>query len=380
MPIPKPENGETKEKFIERCMADAAMTGEYEDRDQRYAVCIKQWEQANMAGFDEEIAIFRAGEYPQGTISEADLDDVVRDYDPAVHEAPVVVGHPTHNNPAFGWVDCLRREGKLLLARLKDVVPEFADVVKNGLYKKRSASFLRPHQSPTGRWYLNHIGFLGAKAPQVKGLKDIGFADARYRADIDFEEEEAMETLKKEQVHKMIDDAVNKARDETRAEFQDTINTLKKENIALQNKVKNAEERAAKVAADAARKETAAFCEDLIRQGRLMPAMRDAGLVEFMMSLDPETTIVNFAEMGKDPEKLAPRSWMKRFLESLPPLVNFGRIIPGDGDAGTYHAEFTEKGEKVDPERAALHRKALNYQEQHQGVSYEQALAAVTKR
>jgi hypothetical protein len=36
--------------------------------------------------------------------SESDLQATVAAYDPAKHEAPLVVGHPTHDMPAYGWV------------------------------------------------------------------------------------------------------------------------------------------------------------------------------------------------------------------------------------------------------------------------------------
>lgn len=43
MPIPQPTNAETKEEFIVRCMSDDKMKTEYNDPQQRYAVCSTQW-------------------------------------------------------------------------------------------------------------------------------------------------------------------------------------------------------------------------------------------------------------------------------------------------------------------------------------------------
>jgi len=39
MPIPKPNNNEKPEAFINRCMADAVMIQEYPNEKQRLAVC-----------------------------------------------------------------------------------------------------------------------------------------------------------------------------------------------------------------------------------------------------------------------------------------------------------------------------------------------------
>lgn len=46
MPIPKPNKGESKDDFIDRCMSDDKMVDEYK-RDQRYAICMSKWEDKN---------------------------------------------------------------------------------------------------------------------------------------------------------------------------------------------------------------------------------------------------------------------------------------------------------------------------------------------
>ena len=43
MPIPKPNMNESKEDFLDRCMIDATMVAEYDDK-QRYAICESQLE------------------------------------------------------------------------------------------------------------------------------------------------------------------------------------------------------------------------------------------------------------------------------------------------------------------------------------------------
>jgi HK97 family phage prohead protease len=49
MPIPQPKDGEGHDEFIERCMGDDTMKSEYEDDDQRLAVCQTQWEDSRSA-------------------------------------------------------------------------------------------------------------------------------------------------------------------------------------------------------------------------------------------------------------------------------------------------------------------------------------------
>lgn len=49
MPLPKPSLGESRDKFVSRCMGDDKVTSEFPDRDQRAAVCISQFEGGKMS-------------------------------------------------------------------------------------------------------------------------------------------------------------------------------------------------------------------------------------------------------------------------------------------------------------------------------------------
>lgn len=44
MPIPKPHKNENQKDFTNRCMSDEVMLKDYKDNKQRYAVCMKSWE------------------------------------------------------------------------------------------------------------------------------------------------------------------------------------------------------------------------------------------------------------------------------------------------------------------------------------------------
>lgn len=136
-------------------------------------------------GFDDWIPIFEGGKQTdsQGREHDGDalIDKALAKFDPSSHEPPIVIGHPVHNLPAFGWVKGLKKSGNFLYAKFKDVVPEFEDLVKRGLFKKRSASFY-----PDGG--LRHVGFLGAVAPAVKGLTDLQFNEGGNVMNFDFGE------------------------------------------------------------------------------------------------------------------------------------------------------------------------------------------------
>lgn len=126
-------------------------------------------------GFDDWIPVFQGGSQTDsmGRVQDgtALIDKAVSTFNAARHEPPVVIGHPKENGPAFGWVEGLKKQGDLLLAKFKQVEPAFADMVKRGLFKKRSAAFY-----PDGS--LRHIGFLGAMPPAVKGLPDVAFTES----------------------------------------------------------------------------------------------------------------------------------------------------------------------------------------------------------
>lgn len=129
--------------------------------------------------------IFRAGKRKDAhgvevNITVQDLQAAAQAYNANFHEAPLVIGHPTHNAPAFGWVESLSVNGDVLTADFKQVDDNLVDLVRQGRYKKVSASFYPPNHpsNPTqGVWSLRHVGFLGAAAPAVKGLAAINFAD-----------------------------------------------------------------------------------------------------------------------------------------------------------------------------------------------------------
>ncbi len=145
-----------------------------------------QTRQANQPSRDRmrQFEIFKKGTHTSAggatlSFSEDDLVASVAAYDPAKHEAPIVVGHPKDNLPAYGWVGKLDYLEGVLVAEPKDVDPDFAEMVKAGRFKKRSASFYAPdakNNPVPGTFYLRHVGFLGAAAPAVKGLKDVEFA------------------------------------------------------------------------------------------------------------------------------------------------------------------------------------------------------------
>ncbi|MBA1271703.1 peptidase, partial [Pseudomonas carnis] len=95
------------------------------------------------------IHIFKSGKHiamggGSFDFSESDLAATVKAYDPTLHEAPLVIGHPKHDAPAAGWVKSLTATPTGLIAEPQQVDVQFAEQVASGSYKKVSASFYHP--------------------------------------------------------------------------------------------------------------------------------------------------------------------------------------------------------------------------------------------
>jgi len=133
------------------------------------------------------VEIFKTGSYKNEggapkAFCKADLDEMVRKYDPRVHEAPVAIGPVTDTSPAWAWIKSLKAEGNILYAELKEAVPEFIDMLRKGMFKKRSITL-------TSSGGLKRINFLGAPPPSIPGLDNIRFSANAACITYDFAEE-----------------------------------------------------------------------------------------------------------------------------------------------------------------------------------------------
>ncbi|PTM95067.1 hypothetical protein C7449_104130 [Mycoplana dimorpha] len=128
---------------------------------------------------------FRAGRHTSSsgqtlTFTERDLDAIAASYDPRTHEAPIVVGHPKTDAPAYGWIERVIAKSDGLHAIPRQVNAEFSELVQQGAYKKVSAAFYPANAANNpkpGAPYLRHVGFLGAEPPAVKGLSAVQFSE-----------------------------------------------------------------------------------------------------------------------------------------------------------------------------------------------------------
>lgn len=125
----------------------------------------------------DDVEIFRVGDWTSSNgyrhdWTSEDLDAIVDAYMNQDEEhpwvAPVVLGHPVDNSPAYGWVEKVYRVGDVLMARLVKLNKAFVKMLKDGAFKNRSIMVDENN-------LLWHIGFLGAVPPAVSGLAPIEF-------------------------------------------------------------------------------------------------------------------------------------------------------------------------------------------------------------
>lgn len=280
------------------------------------------------------VEIFRAGKHTdsQGrerTWTKDDLDKMVNSYNPANHEAPVVVGHPKSNAPAYGWVEELKLSGSKIMAAFKQVEPAFAQLVEAGRFKKRSISVY-----PDGT--LRHVGFLGAVPPAIQGLKDIDFNEEDnchdYEQPIQEENKMTLEELKKE---------LEKEQKKTAAALKQAADFKQVAETATTN-FEELETKGNKQSIDR-------FIDEGIKNGKILPAWKDQGLGDFMLNLEGDSGEYEFSE-GK---KQTPVTWFREFLEGFAAHPLFKSMVKQDEDKDQGDADFKEE-EKVAQEMADM--------------------------
>ena len=320
-----------------------------------------------------DIEIFRAGRHVDSggvahSFSADDIRAMAAGYDRAQREAPLTVGHPADDRPAYGWVGGLRAtaDGRLTMSA-RDVEPAFAELLRRRRFAKRSAAFYPPAHpnNPTpGQWYLRHVAFLGAQPPAVAGLKDIQFADEAGLvsfADATVDTDAPTEWVPDPQPEPEPEPASPPV--ETPMDLQQELEAARAELAAEKEKRGAAEAavQAARAEALAARRaEQAEFCEALLKTAQLLPPDRAPALAALEAAANAAP--VAFAE-GQPPRSV--EGWLRERLQALPPRVPLG--------------EFAEPGRvpvAAPADDHELHARAQAWQTTHD-VPYAQALRAV---
>ena len=358
--------------------------------------------------------IFRAGKRKDAhgvdvNITVQDLQAAAQAYNANFHEAPLVIGHPTTNAPAFGWVEKLSVNGDVLTADFKQVDDNLVDLVRQGRYKKVSASFYPPtHPSNPvqGSWYLRHVGFLGAAAPAVKGLSAINFTDdeadvVEFSEDVSYTQHTMARFLRRLREWIVSKHGIDEA-DSVVPEWQiqdldhaaqqpsetPIFNEAKETPMATDQELateKAAREKAEQAAAqaqaelaklqaeqeqalrDADHNKNVDFAEGLVKAGSLKPADKNLIVQVLDFAEHPEHTTVDFGEGQSLADAL------KAFLKNGATILPVGEHATANrvskiSASGSLHdfAEFAE------PEAQSHHERIVALM-QKENISYEDA-------
>jgi cation transport regulator ChaB len=348
--------------------------------------------------FPDWIEVFATGEWTDsaGNTKEWTLDDlkeIASLYDFKTQPAPIVIGHPETDSPAYGWIEALKIEGEKLLAKPVQLVEEFVDWVKRGLYKKISVAIYPDLM-------LKHVGFLGGVAPAVKGLKPVAFGNKKAGwtfemevkiAEMDVTQGFSPDTNRKGGKKMTVKEFMEKMRgffSEAEKDFSGTdpghgyeARFTEAEVQAREAKAKKDAETAAFAETEKIRKEKedldkklkeidvktrkdgiAVFCEGLCKEGKLTPALRKI-IEPIMVAVSDQAAPIEFSETVKKPAL----DGIKDFLTELPKVVTFKEVTTKEGPGAGGSA-----GEKL----SALTKQKM---EAKKDLSYGMAFAEVQK-
>lgn len=370
--------------------------------------------------------------------SQADIADLVASYDPELSDAPLVVGHPKIEDPAYGSVGSLTGDAQNVFATPRDVDAQFAELVNAGRFPKISASIYlpgTPGNPKPGHHYLRHVGFLGGAAPSIKGLKRPTFNCAENDGALEFAmpmprrlsslgyylkrlfqglRDSAIERDGAEKAEQLIpqwcidgiDEATEDdqpgaafaapAADTTEIPMTDKSATDKsapdktgKDNAAAdfaeqqsqldtrQTDIDKREKTLKQREDDALRADAVEFAEGLVADGKLLPRQQP-GVVELLLAF-PAGAVLNFAEAdGQDATDHASPEVLRAFLTDLPQRVDFAEKSAGQHNGTAAPADFAAPaGAQVDARLLEIHAKAQQYQREHPNTDYLAAIKAV---
>ncbi|QQS34796.1 MAG: hypothetical protein IPM56_11040 [Ignavibacteriales bacterium] len=284
-----------------------------------------------------------------------DLNFIAQNYKPETDEAPLVIGHPQDNSPAYGWVSSLEvtPQGKLVADAPDDKLhPDFLNAIKEGRYKKRSISLTQDGK-------LRHIGFLGGAAPAVKGLADIQFSQPSSTVyEFNLENENDSSNISK------TNDTPANVPDTT--QFNSLISKLDELKTSISNfsatdkdskfqsQLKEINDQLNRLQTKVTKNELDTLLDEKLTEGSLTPAVK-----EKILNISNYMEAQNFSE-GFMQEKFSKEvnALMKDLIYSFPKLIYYENFAEKpEQEHNILTDEFA--GYSVNEDSKALHKKAL---------------------
>ncbi|WP_431222212.1 hypothetical protein ACQ86O_17810 [Serratia sp. L9] len=335
------------------------------------------------------LAVFAPGTHTAmdgrtATFTVEDCIDMASSYDPALSEAPFVIGHPKLDDPSYGWAKRFEYRDGLVYTEPHQVIPAFAEAFNAGSFKKRSLSIYQPNSPGNpkpGHFYPRHVGFLGASLPGVKGLPDAKFDFAETTGDdapLEFaapwETELLTEMFRNLRDYLIEKEGVERADNilptwriqsiEEIAAAADantaTISTLayaEESNVskidpsassaavdlaarkadldAREETIKLKEKQSQDAAAAQRRTDITSFADGLVTAGQLLPRQKNA-VIEVLVNL--ANTPISFAD-GSTTVSKTPEELLRSVLSEKPKFLDFAEKSAEDGAAALDFAD-----------------------------------------
>lgn len=309
-----------------------------------------------------ELEVFRADEKASRGITSADIAAAASAYDPDKAPAAICIGHPKSDTPAYGVISSLRAEGNRLFATLKDVKDKVVEGIKKGdLLNRSMAFFSKDHEANPvpGVLYPRHLGFLGASAPGIPGLKNIKKALA-------FSAEDELEVDGDPAPAVVFEAARNPTPTFTVTE-ESTVTTEKTaDELKAERETLDRERREFEAERETARKgANKSLVDGLVAAGRVLPADADR-LATVFNALAPEP--LEF-EAGK--EKRSPAAELADILSNGVKLVDTTGKRQSPNGSPEFSAEDKEDPKKIESAARALMK-------DDSSLTFEAAVARVT--
>jgi hypothetical protein len=319
------------------------------------------------------IKIFKPGRHvdSKGNVhnfTEAQLRASAAAYNPVLHAAPMVIGHPKLDDPKYGTIQRIEFADNLYQGEPAKLDPQFAEAVNAGRWDRVSPSWYSP-DSPSnpvpGVYYLRHLGFLGAVPPGCKGLGAVSFAEGEEGV-IEFADWDDMnvaglfrnlrdfliETFGKDKADSVIPDyqvtdlAVSAAMPDKEETNEDTTisynshdshtsqfseptkgDAMTKEELEKREKeLLEGQKKLRNQLNDQKHAGNLEFCEGLVKEGRLLATNKLAAVaaLDFAEGVTTGDTI-EFGE-GDAKKTQTPAEIIKALLSSSPKVINFSEF------------------------------------------------------
>lgn len=306
MPLLKKQDGETRDQYVARGLADAALRELIPEDDGRAAVLHAAFT-SEAAGtqilavfkkgktYSVDVEMFAVGKWNGYEFSVRDLEEIVAAFNALGdnHKVPLKFGHNgdqplTDGQPAIGWVQkvWLDRSSSpvKLVGRFTDVPEIVYNAMKQKLYRKVSVEldFDVEYKGATYGAVLSGVALLGADLPAVNVLADLeAYMTRRGNTDSSGVKFTRRVTFSYDPItggNKMNEEELKRQLAELQAKFtqlqaENQLLKADKETFSRREAEREATDKRNKVAAK--RTEVNTWCEEQIKAGTMLPAQRE---------------------------------------------------------------------------------------------------------